>query len=235
MTSCRYCVLGCSYRGAARAAAAHEAICAHPRRPAAELMSMLARRQKEHEHSLAHYRDLMDLLSYEKITFNGNRLHNYIDHFDSTGLLLHDTSCIHYIRSISLLSLWYQNIVFESIKDRFGESTDRVPSVCSDLQLRPFRTEELHKLYFETSRFTAFGFQWVVKAFVNKHQRDPTQSTQREITYQVHRNSLYGALTPSTSHKISADLMWLVNQEKYSIKKQMFFLMRAPVEADILI
>ncbi|XP_032519598.1 zinc finger TRAF-type-containing protein 1 homolog isoform X3 [Danaus plexippus] len=124
MTSCRYCVLGCSYRGAARAAAAHEAICAHPRRPAAELMSMLARRQKEHEHSLAHYRDLMDLLSYEKITFN-------------------------------------------------------------DLQLRPFRTEELHKLYFETSRFTAFGFQWVVKAFVNKHQRDPTQSTQREITYQL--------------------------------------------------
>ncbi|CAG9563698.1 unnamed protein product [Danaus chrysippus] len=124
MTSCRYCVLGCSYRGAAKAAAAHEAICAHPRRPAAELMSMLARRQKEHEHNLAHYRDLMDLLSYEKITFN-------------------------------------------------------------DLQLRPFRTEELHKLYFETCRFTAFGFQWLVKAFVNKHQRDPTQSNQREITYQL--------------------------------------------------
>ncbi|KAI8419700.1 hypothetical protein MSG28_008388 [Choristoneura fumiferana] len=31
---------------------------------------------------------------------------------------------------------------------------------------------------------SAFGHQWVVKAFVNRHQRDPTQSTQREITYQ---------------------------------------------------
>ncbi|CAH2213857.1 jg23171, partial [Pararge aegeria aegeria] len=53
------------------------------------------------------------------------------------------------------------------------------------LQLKPYRTEELHKLYYETSRFSAFGQQWLVKAFVNKHQRDPTQSAQREITYQV--------------------------------------------------
>jgi hypothetical protein len=57
---------------------------------------------------------------------------------------------------------------------------------CTDLQLKPYRTEEyVHKLYYETSRFSAFGHQWVVKAFVNKNQRDPTQSSQREITYQV--------------------------------------------------
>ncbi|XP_059048784.1 zinc finger TRAF-type-containing protein 1 homolog [Achroia grisella] len=56
----------------------------------------------------------------------------------------------------------------------------------NDLQLKPYRTEEfVHKLYYETSRFNAFNLQWVVKAFVNKNQRDPTQSSQREITYQV--------------------------------------------------
>ncbi|XP_035435089.1 cysteine and histidine-rich protein 1 homolog isoform X1 [Spodoptera frugiperda] len=56
----------------------------------------------------------------------------------------------------------------------------------NDLQLKPYRTEEfMHKLYYETSRFSAFGHQWVVKAFVNKNQRDPTQSSQREITYQL--------------------------------------------------
>lgn len=57
---------------------------------------------------------------------------------------------------------------------------------CVDLQLKPYRTEEfVHKLYYESSRFAAFTHQWVVKAFVNNNQRDPTQSSQREITYQV--------------------------------------------------
>ncbi|KAI8419701.1 hypothetical protein MSG28_008388 [Choristoneura fumiferana] len=44
--------------------------------------------------------------------------------------------------------------------------------------------ERQHQHNVATSRFSAFGHQWVVKAFVNRHQRDPTQSTQREITYQ---------------------------------------------------
>ncbi|KAL4704144.1 hypothetical protein ACJJTC_012960 [Scirpophaga incertulas] len=56
----------------------------------------------------------------------------------------------------------------------------------NDLQLKPYRTEEyVHKLYYETSRFSAFGHQWVVKAFVNNNERDPTQSSQREISYQL--------------------------------------------------
>lgn len=46
----------------------------------------------------------------------------------------------------------------------------------NDLQLKPYRTDEfIHKLYYETSRFTAFNYQWVVKARVNDDQRDPTQ------------------------------------------------------------
>lgn len=56
----------------------------------------------------------------------------------------------------------------------------------NDLQLKPYRTDEyIHKLYYETSRFTAFNTQWVVKARVNDDQRDPTQSCDRTLGYQI--------------------------------------------------
>jgi hypothetical protein len=56
----------------------------------------------------------------------------------------------------------------------------------SDLQLKPYRTDEfVHKLYYETSRFSAFNNQFVVKARINNHQRDPVLSVERQITYQV--------------------------------------------------
>ncbi|XP_069361595.1 zinc finger TRAF-type-containing protein 1 homolog isoform X1 [Maniola hyperantus] len=124
VTGCRYACLGCGWRGAAASAAAHEVACAHPRQCAADLLELLQQRERAASDALQLHTQLLDLLSYEKITF-------------------------------------------------------------TDLQLKPYRTEELHKLYYETSRFSAFGHQWLVKAFVNKHQRDPTQSSQREITYQL--------------------------------------------------
>lgn len=56
----------------------------------------------------------------------------------------------------------------------------------NDLQFKPYRTDEyIHKLYYETSRFTAFNTQWVVKARVNDDQRDPTQSCERQLSYQI--------------------------------------------------
>lgn len=56
----------------------------------------------------------------------------------------------------------------------------------NDLQFKPYLTDEfIHKLYYETSRFTAFNNQWVVKALVNDNQRDPTQSCDRVLTYQL--------------------------------------------------
>ena len=59
-----------------------------------------------------------------------------------------------------------------------------------DLQMKPYRTDEfVHKLFYETSRFTAFNNQWVVKARINNSQRDPTQSSERDMTYQVRKNS----------------------------------------------
>lgn len=58
--------------------------------------------------------------------------------------------------------------------------------ILVDLQLKPYRTEEfVHRLFYETSRFTAFNNSWVVKARVNNSQKDPTQSSERDMTYQV--------------------------------------------------
>ena len=55
-----------------------------------------------------------------------------------------------------------------------------------DVQLKPYRTDEfIHKLYYETSRFYAFSHQWVIKARINNDQKDPTQSSERSISYQV--------------------------------------------------
>jgi len=55
-----------------------------------------------------------------------------------------------------------------------------------DLQMKPYRTDEyVHKLFYETARFSAFNQQWVVKARINNSQRDPHQSNERTITYQL--------------------------------------------------
>lgn len=58
--------------------------------------------------------------------------------------------------------------------------------------MKPYRTDEfVHKLFYETSRFTAFNNQWVVKARINNSQRDPTQSSERDMTYQVCKNNIH--------------------------------------------
>ncbi|XP_022200961.2 cysteine and histidine-rich protein 1 homolog [Nilaparvata lugens] len=58
--------------------------------------------------------------------------------------------------------------------------------IFSDLQMKPYRTDEfVHKLFYETSRFAAFNNQWVVKARINNNQKDPTLSLEREMKYQL--------------------------------------------------
>lgn len=58
--------------------------------------------------------------------------------------------------------------------------------IFNDLQMKPYRTDEyVHRLYYETSRFSAFNHQWVVKAIINKSQRDPHTSCERDINYQL--------------------------------------------------
>ncbi|XP_043243407.1 cysteine and histidine-rich protein 1 homolog isoform X3 [Amphibalanus amphitrite] len=56
----------------------------------------------------------------------------------------------------------------------------------NDLQMKPYRTDDfIHKLFYETSRFSAFNCQWVIKARINDNQRDPSQSCDRCMTYQL--------------------------------------------------
>ncbi|KAJ0173893.1 hypothetical protein K1T71_010039 [Dendrolimus kikuchii] len=122
LTECRYVIIGCPWKGAARDVEAHELSCAYPGKPAGDIVEVLREREnqaKEANHVIKH---ILDLLSYEHITF-------------------------------------------------------------TNLQLKPYRNAE-QSLYYESARFSAFGNQWLVKAFVITSQRDPTQSAQREITYQ---------------------------------------------------
>ncbi|XP_055305504.1 zinc finger TRAF-type-containing protein 1 homolog [Sitodiplosis mosellana] len=58
--------------------------------------------------------------------------------------------------------------------------------IFNDLCWKPYRTDEyVHKLFYETSRFTAFNHQWVVKARINNSQRDPHTVNDRKLTYQL--------------------------------------------------
>lgn len=62
----------------------------------------------------------------------------------------------------------------------------------TDLQMKPYRTDEyVHKLFYETSRFSAFNYQWVVKSRINNAQRDPHTVNDRKLTYQVGRLSVW--------------------------------------------
>nr|XP_002736139.2 PREDICTED: cysteine and histidine-rich protein 1-B-like [Saccoglossus kowalevskii] len=64
----------------------------------------------------------------------------------------------------------------------------------NDLQLRPYRTDDfIPRVYYETSRFSALDQQWVVKGQVNDNHRDPSQSYQRTISYQLVLKSRVGS------------------------------------------
>lgn len=56
----------------------------------------------------------------------------------------------------------------------------------NDLQLKPYRTDDfITKLFYETSRFSAFNQQWVIRAKVVHDQKDPAHSSQRSLCYQL--------------------------------------------------
>ncbi|CAH1721435.1 unnamed protein product [Chironomus riparius] len=135
-TECKYSLIGCQWNGPMHGAKEHEAQCAHPKKSGADVMGALLDREAHHEEEKKLFSCLVDLLSYEKITFN-------------------------------------------------------------DLRLQSYRTDEfIHKLFYETTRFSAFNHQWIVKAIVNNSQRDVHQSNDRFITYQV-------ALKTKTQHPLS--------------------------------
>ena len=71
MTGCRFACIGCPWLGPAHEGGAHEAQCAHPHKSAAEVVSVLAERDKRNREATVIYNQVLELLSYEKITFNG--------------------------------------------------------------------------------------------------------------------------------------------------------------------
>lgn len=75
--------------------------------------------------------------------------------------------------------------------------------------MKPYRTDEyVHKLYYETSRFTAFNHQWVVKARINNSQRDPHTVNDRRLTYQVNNaNSIDSSISKLMNFFLSFQLI----------------------------
>ncbi|XP_030762394.1 cysteine and histidine-rich protein 1 homolog [Sitophilus oryzae] len=103
----------------------------------------------------------------------------------------HESQCAHPHRTgaevmDSLLAMDQQMAeekkLFENIFDLLGYEK----ITFTDIQLKPYRTDEfVHRLFYESSRFSAFNNQWVVKARINNCQKDPTQSSQRDMNYQL--------------------------------------------------
>lgn len=80
--------------------------------------------------------------------------------------------------------------------------------------MKPYRTDEfVHKLFYETSRFTAFNNQWVVTARINNSQRDPTQSSERDMTYQVRKWNMCTRFNVTRHNSKLIDLLSTVDSE----------------------
>jgi hypothetical protein len=90
-TECKYSIIGCQWNGPTHEAKEHEASCAHPKsnslsstslsinfnhehlilESGADVMSALEDREAKYNEEKKLFSCLVDLLSYEKITFNG--------------------------------------------------------------------------------------------------------------------------------------------------------------------
>ncbi|XP_059612144.1 zinc finger TRAF-type-containing protein 1 homolog [Phlebotomus argentipes] len=103
----------------------------------------------------------------------------------------HEEVCAHPKKSGAevMTALQARDVDFEEEKKFYATLIDLLSYekiIFNDLQMKPYRTDEyVQKLFYETARFTAFNHQWVVKARINNSQRDPHQSCEREITYQL--------------------------------------------------
>ncbi|KAH8372434.1 hypothetical protein KR093_011581 [Drosophila rubida] len=103
----------------------------------------------------------------------------------------HERNCLHPQKSgfEVMAALEAHDVKIKEEKKMFSTLIDLLSYekiIFNDLQMKPYRTDEyVHKLFYETARFSAFNQQWVVKARINNSQRDPHQSNERTITYQL--------------------------------------------------
>jgi hypothetical protein len=71
-----------------------------------------------------------------------------------------------------------------------------------DLQFKQYKTDDITpKLYFETNRFNAFFYQWVLKARINDNEKNPNLSLNRYISYQLILKSKLSSSQPSFDMK----------------------------------
>ncbi|KAH8379463.1 hypothetical protein KR009_005110 [Drosophila setifemur] len=103
----------------------------------------------------------------------------------------HERNCLHPKKSgyEVMAALEAHDVMIKEEKKMFNTLIDLLSYekiIFNDLQMKPYRTDEyVHKLFYETARFSAFNQQFVVKARINNSQRDPHQSNERTITYQL--------------------------------------------------
>jgi len=71
-TKCSYARIGCPWRGPFHELEEHQRSCSHPVKTGAEVMEILRVVDQETELEKKLYSGIFELLSYEKITFNGN-------------------------------------------------------------------------------------------------------------------------------------------------------------------
>ncbi|CRL02418.1 CLUMA_CG015397, isoform A [Clunio marinus] len=206
-TECKYSIIGCQWNGPTHEAKEHEASCAHPKKSGADVMAALEDREARYNEEKKLFSCLVDLLSYEKITFNDKnsvtRCQNVIKTIKNSikkkkkrrkGQLtaspsVHPTTpATNSTNSVSSTTVPSTEKLKPHIDDlrKFLRQFLKKSFSMTDLQMKPYRTDEyVHKLFYETTRFSAFNHQWIVKAIINNSQRDVHQSNDRQITYQV--------------------------------------------------
>lgn len=68
---CTYVRIGCQWTGPFHRLSAHELSCAHPRKPGAEILDVLRTFDERKEKEVRVYKQMLDLLSCEKLVFTG--------------------------------------------------------------------------------------------------------------------------------------------------------------------
>uniref|UniRef100_UPI00358DDF9E zinc finger TRAF-type-containing protein 1-A-like isoform X3 n=2 Tax=Myxine glutinosa TaxID=7769 RepID=UPI00358DDF9E len=76
-THCRYCRIGCRWKGPFHEVPAHEATCVHPLKPGGDLMGVLADVDAQHHQEVSPFQDILQLLSLEKIGYTEVQFRSY--------------------------------------------------------------------------------------------------------------------------------------------------------------
>ena len=68
---CSYAILGCPWQGPFHEQDTHQRDCAHPKKTGLEIMSGLQARREEVNAEITIYKEILNVLSLEKIAFTG--------------------------------------------------------------------------------------------------------------------------------------------------------------------